>query len=217
MSQTIKKLNNLKNPESFIQINTIKGYKYVDRAGEIVNAYHKKNSVPRFVMTLNGLAIEQPMDKVDELKITPRIVWAKFSEIDSLDMVANLFSKEVEKILGIIEVEKVNRVGWRNFFVYEFPSKEKQEEYLKKFSIIENTKTLFTRLEIETKKDFDANLVLQPVIKDDEQKTHGILFDVDVFQNKEVEPKEISGILKKFREYLADKDGFLNLINKTFE
>jgi len=217
MSQTIKKLNNLKNPESFIQINTIKGYKYVDRAGEIVNAYHKKNSVPRFVMTLNGLAIEQPMDKVDELKITPRIVWAKFSEIDSLDMVANLFSKEVEKILGIIEVEKVNRVGWRNFFVYEFPSKEKQEEYLKKFSIIENTKTLFTRLEIETKKDFDANLVLQPVIKDDEQKTHGILCDVDVFQNKEVEPKEISGILKKFREYLADKDGFLNLINKTFE
>ena len=41
MSKTIQKLNTLKNPESFMQINTIKGFKYVDRAGEIVNAYHK--------------------------------------------------------------------------------------------------------------------------------------------------------------------------------
>ena len=43
MSKVIQKLNKLKNPESFFQINTIKGFKYVDRAGEIVNAYHKNN------------------------------------------------------------------------------------------------------------------------------------------------------------------------------
>jgi len=33
MSDTIQKLNKLKNPESFIQINTVKGFKYIDKAG----------------------------------------------------------------------------------------------------------------------------------------------------------------------------------------
>ncbi len=42
MSKTIKKLNKLNNLESFIQIDTIKGFKYIDRAGEIVNTYYKK-------------------------------------------------------------------------------------------------------------------------------------------------------------------------------
>jgi len=75
MSKTIQKLNKLKNPESFIQINTIKGFKYVDRAGEIVNAYHKNNSAPQFQMGLNGLVIEQPKDKIDELKINAQVIW----------------------------------------------------------------------------------------------------------------------------------------------
>jgi hypothetical protein len=74
MSQTVQKLNKLKNPESFIQVNTIKGYKYVDRAGEIVNFYYKNNSAPKFIMGLNGLSIEEPKEKIDELKITPQLI-----------------------------------------------------------------------------------------------------------------------------------------------
>ena len=77
MSKAIQKLNKLKNPESFLQINTIKGFKYVDRAGEIVNAYHKNNLPPQFLMGQNGLVIGQPKDKIDELKVTAQIIWAK--------------------------------------------------------------------------------------------------------------------------------------------
>ena len=50
---------------------------------------------------LGGLVIEQPKDKIDELKITSQVIWARFSEIDSLDMISNLFSKEAESILKI--------------------------------------------------------------------------------------------------------------------
>jgi len=217
MSKTIQKLNKLKNSEAFIQINTIKGFKYVDKAGEIVNAYHKNNSVPQFQMGLGGLVIEQPKDKIDELKITSLIIWARFSEIDSLDMISNLFSKEAESILKILEVEKISRVGWRNYFVYEFQNKEKQDDYLKKFTVIKDTKPSIIRLEIKTGKDFSANLMLQPVIKNDTEKTPGILFNIDVFQNKEIEPKDISKLLKEFRQYLADENGFLSVVNNTFE
>ncbi len=217
MSKTIQKLNKLKNPESFIQINTIKGFKYVDKAGEIVNAYHKNNSAPKFQMGLNGLIIEQPKDKIDELKVTAQVIWAKFSEADSLDSIATLFAKESEGILKILEVEKISRIGWRNYFVHEFLSKEKQDDYLKKFTVIENTKPTIMKLEIKTGKDFNANLMLQPVIKNDENKTSGILFDIDIFQNGEFEPKDISKLLKEFRQYLADENGFLSIVNNTFK
>ena len=217
MSKTIAKLNKLNNPESFIQINTIKGFKYVDKAGEIVNAYHKKNIAPQFAMGLNGLVIEQPKDKIDQLKVTAQVIWEKYSEIGSLDMILNLFSADAEKILKILEVEKISRVGWRNYFVYEFPSKEKQDEYLKKFTVIDNTNPSLVRLEIKTGKDFSANLMIQPVIKNDTDKTHGVLFDVDIFQNGEFEIQNISKSLKEFRQYLADENGFLSVINNTFK
>lgn len=217
MSKTIAKLNKLKNPESFIQINTIKGFKYVDKAGEIVNAYHKKNTAPQFAMGLNGLIIEEPKDKIDQLKVTAQVIWEKFSEIDSLDMISTLFSTDAENILKILEVEKISRIGWRNYFVYEFDSKEKQDQYLKKFTVIDNTKPSLVRLEIKTGRDFSANLMIQPVIKNDTDKTHGVLFDVDIFQNGEFESKNISKTLKDFRQYLGDENGFLSVINNTFE
>lgn len=217
MSQTVQKLNKLKNPESFIQVNTIKGYKYVDRAGEIVNFYYKNNSAPKFIMGLNGLSIEEPKEKIDELKITPQLIWVKFGEPDSLDMIASVFSKEAENILKILEINKINRIGWRNYFVYEFQNKEKQAEYLKKFTVLKNTKPVIIKLEIETLKDFNAILLLQPVIKNDVEKTHGILFDVDVFQNKEVDVSQIPNSLKKFREYLVSQEGFLSVINNSFK
>lgn len=217
MSKEISKLNKLNNPESFIQINTIKGFKYVDKAGEIINAYHKSNSAPQFSMNLNGLIISGPKEKIDQLKITAQVIWAKFVEPDSLDMISTLFAKEAAGILKILEVEKVNRVGWRNYFVYEFQNQEKQDEYLKKFTVIEDTKPSVIRLEVKTGKDFNTNLVIQPVVKSDEAKTLGILFDVDVFQNGEIEIDKISNILKSFRQYLSDDNGFLSVINNTFE
>ena len=56
MVKTITKINNLVNAESFLQVNFVKGYKYVDRAGEIVNYFHTSDKkAPNFVMNLQGL------------------------------------------------------------------------------------------------------------------------------------------------------------------
>ncbi len=217
MSKTIQKLNRLNNPESFIQINTIKGFKYIDKAGEIVNAYHKNNVAPQFIMGLTGLVIEKPKDKVGQIKISSQSIWAKFNEIDSLDMISSLFSKEAENILQILEVKKISRVGWRNYFIHEFQNKEKQDEYIQKFKVLEDAKLLVIRLELKTGKDFSANLIIKPVVKNDEEKTPGILFDVDVFKKGEIELKDISTLLKEFKQYLADEDGFLGVVNNTFK
>lgn len=206
----------LNNPESFMQINTIKGFKYIDKAGELVNLYHKNNTAPQFSMGLGGLILDEPKEKINELKITSQVVWARFTAVDSLDMISNLFTKEVEQILKVLEVEKVSRIGWRNYFVYEFQDQAKQDDYLKKFTATDSTKPTILRFEVKTNKEFGANLIIQPVVKNDTNKTPGILFDVDVFQKGEIKAGDISSILKSFRQYLADENGFLGVINTTF-
>jgi hypothetical protein len=216
MGKAIQKLNKLANPLSFIQINTIKGFKYVDRAGEIVNSYCKGSAAPKFTMNLNGLIIDQPLDKTDQLKITTQTVWMKFNEVDSLDMVSNIFEKEAEKILNILDVDKISRVGWRNYFIYDFEDDKEKDCYFKKFSIIKNTKPQILRLEIETGKKFSASLMIEPVLNND-TKTDGVLFDVDLFIDGELERKDISRFLKEFRQYLCEEKGFLDLINDSFE
>jgi len=217
MSKTISKLNKLNNPASFIQVNTIKGFKYVDRAGEIVNSYHRKNLPPQFSMALNGLDIIKPVDKIEQLKITPETFWMKSEEVDSLDMFSSIFKKELEKVLKILEVEEVSRIGWRNYFIYEFADESAQKEYLKKFTVIDATNPIMVRLEIKTGKDFSANLILRPVIKNNTEKTPGVLFDIDLFKNGDTKVEEVYSILRVFQKYLGDENGFLDLINKTFK
>lgn len=216
MTKTIAKLNKLNHPESFIQINILKGFKYIDRAGEVVNSYHKNDAPPQFSMGLNGLDIIEPLQKVSQLKLTAQTFWMKFEEIDSLDMVSGIFVKEAEKISKILDVQEVGRIGWRNYFYFDFKTEEDQKKYLQKFTVIEDTNPVLMRLEIKTGKDFNANLMLKPVIKNDTDKTRGVLFDVDVFKNGNTKIGDISKILKSFREYLADESGFLSLINETF-
>lgn len=215
--KTIQKINKLKNPESFFQVNTVKGFKYVDRAGEIVNNYHKEDKIPAFSMGLEGLVIQKPKDKIDTLKITSQTIWMKFSEIDSMDMTIRSFSEEVNKIVKILEVEKINRIGWRNFFIYDFLDKTKQDEYFKKLVTIKDLKLSTASFKIETNKDFDLNLVVQPVIKNDDQLTTGVLFDVDIYQTKEIDIENIEKILSSFRKYMQDEEnGLINILNETF-
>jgi len=216
MGDVIQKFNKLKNPESFIQVNTVKGFKYIDKAGEIVNKYHQKETAPLFSMNLNSLVIESPLQKIDELKITPQIIWMKFSEVDSLDMVIDLFNTESKSVMEILNVDIVNRIGWRNYFIHEFNNREDQKKYFKNLTKFKNGYLTIARFEIDTKKDFKINLMIQPVEKNDENKTPGVLFDVDIFRTGNLKSSEILSTLNKFKEYLKDQEEFLAIINSTF-
>ena len=214
----LRKINNLKNPESFLQINTVKGFKYVDKAGEIVNAFHKGETPPQFTMGLDGLVLEQPIDKLDTLKITPQVIWTKTTQVDSLDMVSRLFSTESKKILSILEITEISRIGWRNYFIYEFPSKEDQEVFFKKLVPVDGLQPVSISFKVDTSTLFQANLTIQPVIKENEAGATGVLFDVDIFQNKEIDTEHIQSTLDSFRTYIQDSEnGLIKILNETFK
>ena len=216
MSNTIQKLNKLKNPESFIQINTLRGFKYIDKAGEIVNNYHNNGLVPNFDMGLNGLVVEHPKEKIHELKVTPYVLWMKFTKIDSLEMISNLFTAESSIILKILEVNNISRIGWRNYFIHEFSDKEGQEEYFKNLTKFTKGSLSAARFELDSKDSLESNLMIQPVIKDDEDKTTGVLFDIDIFQTGKITINDISRILNSFKDYIRNEENLLSILNETF-
>ncbi len=217
MNKKVKKLNQLANPESFLQINTVKGFKYVDCAGEIVNHYHIGDKPPVFSMNIQSLIFEQPKPKIEQLKISSKDIWAKFIEPDSLEMALNMFDKESKVICGILEIDKINRVGWRNNFVYEFQNKEERVAYFKKLTNSKFGNALNIKYEISIDSDIKAVLGIEPVQKNDDKKTEGALFDIDVYTIKETNLSELATVLRKFREYFGSEEGFLAIVNLSLE
>jgi len=215
MSKTVQKLNKLHNPESFIQVNTIKGFKYIDKAGEIVNKYHIKNKPPNFTMNPEALVIEKPQDKIDLLRVTATNFWLKFSKIDSLDMIIGLFQKNTKDVLETLEVTKLSRIGWRNYFIYEFVNDDKFKSYFANLQPIKNNDFISLTVSIKTNKSFKGNLTIVPVAKTD-SKTKAILFDIDMFEEGDFAVQSIETKLKEFLTYLKAEDGFLEKINKSF-
>lgn len=212
MTNPIKKLNNLKSSESFIQVNTIKGYKYVDKAGEIVNAYYKDDAPPAFNMTIGELRINKPSNKIEELKVSSQMVWMRCLIVDSLDMVATTFTQESKKIFKILDIEKVSRIGWRNYFIYECAIKADQDKIFEKLTTIKTAKLNSINFEINLEKNFKVILGMLPVTKTD-NNTSAVLFDVDISHNGEVDTKEVPKLLKEFREYLTADSGFIGTVN----
>lgn len=219
MSRKIAKIGKLINPESFLQLDLVKGYKYIDRAGEIVNMYSDP-APPVFQIAMNQLVINEPTDRIEQLKVSPNVVWAKFTEPDSIDQAHQVFEREAAKLLKVMEIEKVARVGWRNYFVVEFEKPEEAAAYLRKMvTVTLNGCSLSTvKLDLKTKDGILGNIFLQEVIKehaeDDKKKVHAIMFDVDLYTKDIVEVASIGQIFKGFRDYLSSTDGLLALVNE---
>src|SRR6266702_1722387 len=141
MANRLTKINQLNNIESFIQVNLFKGYTFIDKAGEIINHFYI-NQVPPTVpgISPNGMIIKKPNDRTEELKVAPDAIWSHYLNPNSLDQIATLYSKNFQDIASIMNVNKITRVGWRNYFVYEYNSLKDREQSLKKLTLDEAMK-----------------------------------------------------------------------------
>lgn len=216
MSRVLSKINKLIRPQSFIQINLFKGYTYIDKAGTILNEYVDKKHPVKFVMGLNGLIIDDPTKSISQLRVTPNMIWMKFINYVSLDQISNNFNQDSVKLIQILDIKQVLRIGWRNYLIYEFNDKKDQRNYFENLFTIKNAKINQLSFEICTGNDFKASLNINPVIKEN-HPTHGILFDIDTFLDADRNVDEIPRVLLKIRHYLEDENGFLDIINSTFK
>ncbi len=214
MSNKIDKIQKLNNVESFLQIHFVKGYKYVDKAGEIVNYFHKDKQEPKFSMNLNGLDIFNPDDKIDSIKISPKSFWAHFLQPDSLEQMDSFFGVKASDLIKILDVTDISRVGWRSYFVYEFNTEEDRKNTLKKFTPIPDTEFEEVTFTSVCKK---INLIIRvrKVVKSDNTALPALLLDIDFYQRFDEETFDANQIvskLKEFKEVIRSSE-LLSLIN----
>jgi len=212
----IKKLNKLKHVEAFIQADYLKGYEYVDKAGELVNKFYLGNTPPKFSMNLDGLIILQPDTKTKEIKISPLSFWAHFLIPDSLDQIGQLFEKKLELVHKVIKPEDYSRLGWRNYFILEVDTQE-NDSFKRKFVPSEKFDFKQSIFSIKTGL-FDNNFNIVPASKKDDPKSPAILFDVDTFiqYGKSVNIQKIINDLKDMA-LLIRGEQFLEIINQIID
>jgi hypothetical protein len=209
----ISKIQQLNNVESFLQINFVKGYKYIDKAGEVVNYFYKDSEPPRFTMDLGGLIITNPGYKIDAIKISSDVFWAHFLSPDSLEQIDSYFGKKSQDIMEILQIAEISRLGWRNYLVCEFTDVGKRDAILNKFQPIEGL-NLEDITYVSECMDLSLNIKIRKVSKKDESALPGILIDVDFYkQYKEYlpSPKIVSQLLEFKRVVRSDK--FLEIVN----
>lgn len=214
MKHEIKKLNQLKHTDSFMQINYLRGFKYVDKAGEIVNSFFTGRIEPPYQMTGRELIIKESDTDTKTYRIAVNNVWGHYSSPDNLGNIETDFLKKESEILKILEVDKIVRIGWRNYFVYELKSVEEKNNILSKFSPIDSSELLSIVFQVDIGQ-LKCKFIVKGAEKRDEKKTPAIIFDIDCSMSFDVEPRsieDISDYVKKIRECLHSKN-ILRVIN----
>ena len=213
MSDKIQKINNLTKLEGFIQLNFVKGFKYVDKAGEFFNHFFVGDKFPKHAMDPTGMIVK--IDDKTDLKVSPYQLWMHFSDPASFDLQKREFVKKAELANSIFEPEKYTRLGWRNHLVYEsgsnYPSIVPQDYLVgSEFNEIVFTKKI---------NDFEARISVSKLIKT-ENETKAILFDIDLFKKEDFGRENFSSHLNNLIDAIEDtykSEELLAIINNLLK
>lgn len=212
MSKKINKISQLKNLESFLQINYLKGFKYIDKVGEILNLYQSELGEIQYNMSPTRLIIPKPLPDIEEIKISNVDLWCHFVEPKNLGNAESIYLNEVTKILNILGVEKVVRTGWRNYFIHELPNKPNDLNSLSKITKISTQELTFKQdLMNNVKSSIRVKLLKQ---KDNEKIV--LFFDLDVYMENKFNINESFksfGVLRK----AIESTEVLDIVNEIIQ
>ena len=202
-----------------MQTNFVQGYKYIDKAGEIVNYFHRNGKPPPFDMNLGRLVIKAPDNATAEVKVSSSDFWGHYVTPDSLDVIEHSFEKYQKDICTILDVDQISRVGWRNYFLYEFSPSEtnKREKVLSRF--LPSDKFKFSETVFIVEQDGITQKVklvrAERKIKD---PAPAILFDVDCYKDfpSPTTTTEVGKYLKQINKQLHSDD-FLSVLNTVLD
>ncbi len=208
----ISKINKLKNVEGFIQVDYFKADKYIDKAGEFLDSlYETREQSPKYQMTPAGAHIALPPNK--ELKVSAGQLWTHISDPDSQELQLHFMLNAFEKAVELFGPKEYDRVGWRNYFVYDTDIDSL------KFAAKENWfGGRFLKQTIE--KEIDGFKVTISIlrVKNNETRKEGVLFDIDVYQQLEStnDPSKVVKTLRGF-EKIFNSPLILEVVNAVLK
>lgn len=209
----LKNITDLKLLYSFYQINLIKGYKYIDKAGEIVNLYCKEVKPPDFDMGLSGLNIKHPTKYIEVIKYSSDRMWIKFINTDTVDQVAQFIKEPISIIKDVQEIKNVSRIGIRNIFLLELDNINDISTLENKINIISNTNTILFRFS-HSKNQVNSITDIELLVNKNDNRKKALQVNSDVFIKENI---EIDNVIKKTKDILDYfKQDIPGLVNSLF-
>ena len=103
--------------DSFFQANTIKGHRYLDDAGKIMNRWDSE--FPTKDVGLGGLLMTNPNAMLRELRVDNRTIWIHLYFPETISQIIDLSVNITEEICEIIDVKQFSRLGLRLNFIHD--------------------------------------------------------------------------------------------------
>ncbi|MBA7538886.1 hypothetical protein ES705_31163 [subsurface metagenome] len=207
----IKSITDLKLQNSFYQLNLIKGFKYIDKAGEIVNLYYEGNKPPNFNMGIDGLYLKSPEEYIEVLKYSSDRLWMKFDKISTIDQVIQFIGKPINITKDIQKVEIISRIGWRNIFLIELVNTQEVNNIENIVEIIPDTNTLSFRI-THSKNEIKSVIEIELLVNKKDKNKKALQINVDVFIQENIKIDDVAKRTKEIMQYF--KNDFIKLINQ---
>lgn len=181
--------------DSFFQANTVKGHRYLDDAGKIMNRWDSE--FPTKDVGLAGLLMTNPNAMLRELRVDNRTIWIHLSFPEAIKQVVDLSANIAEEICEIIDVKQFGRLGLRLNFIYDLGDSSNMLDTIG--SNVFSSEFLQLAKTFGTGSDFDFALLLatkdvsitlraatvkkkREVKLDKELPESGVLLDTDIFR-----------------------------------
>lgn len=186
MKNTLDFNNLQKSANIFIQLNLLKGYELWDKSGAIINLFYKENKPPVFHMDQNGLVIVEPAIGIQTMTINIQnqsIQAALFSD-GNFNSVIEEFIKKTKAITDVLGVESVMRIGLRTNFTHYFEEEEDFKNYFEERIKLKDFINASIVLKTKINDNYLAKVRIVPIENNTDSKK-GVLFDIDIYLEKE--------------------------------
>ena len=207
----IKSITDLKLQDSFYQLNLIKGFKYIDKAGEIVNLYYEGDKPPNLNVGIDGLYLKSPEEYIEVLKYSSDRLWMKFDKINTIDQVIQFIRKPINITKDIQKVEIISRIGWRNIFLIELMNTQEVNNIEKILEIIPNTNTLSFKI-THSKNEIKSVIEIELLVSKKEENKKALQINADAFIQENIKIDDVAKRTKEIMQYF--KNDFIELINQ---
>ena len=108
-------MNDLMLKAAWCQINTEHGYRYLDDAGKVMNAFAE--DFPELAVGLEGLSMKAPGAKLEEVRVSTTAAWASFDRPDTLQYVVDQSWRVFKVVVELIGVQTASRFGMRMHYL----------------------------------------------------------------------------------------------------
>lgn len=200
--------------QAFCQVDVVKGFRYLDDAGKIMNEYDAE--FPEKNVGIQGLTMSNKTATLRGLAVSVSRIWLSFFKPDTLQYVLDQSWQRVNKITELTGVTGATRFGFRTENVVPI---EDEDAVMKKVGPRVITPTILPKDEKTLRSfgamaeirldDMEAAIRVHLVRKADkavesELPEQGIMFDIDVYRGGDMLP------INEYRAFLRKAIGWLD-------